>query len=110
MSFCNLIGDERGFAGRQVVVHALLAQTPHGREIYSPACKGSAELWGSSELWDKRAKAVIDAALANNELARVPVVVSGVFQSSTRYENGVRVIIAGGPFIKDARIVAARQP
>ena len=110
MPFCDVVADEQRFAGQQVLVHALLRQTPHGRVLYSPECQRSAALLGSSDLWDKSASLVVQAALANNELARVPVVVSGVFQPWTRYENGRPIINVGGPFIEEARVVAARQP
>src|SRR5689334_4055081 len=110
MPFCNLIANESRYAGQHVVVSAYLAQTPHGPQVFSPECKVSAELRGSSDLWDGSARRVVQAAISNNKLARVPVVVSGVFQPWARHENGLPVINVGGPYIEDGRVVAARQP
>jgi hypothetical protein len=110
MQFCDLIANESRYAGQHVLVSAYLMHTPHGRELFSPECEVSAELRGSSDLWDGGARRAVQAWLSNNKLARVPVVVSGVFQPWTRHEDGHPVINVGGPYIEDGRIVAARQP
>ena len=107
---CTLVGNEQVYAGQRVLARGLLVQTPHGRHIYSPECEPSAALSGSSETWDRHARQVVEGAFANNERARVPIVVSGIFQPWTRYENGHMIIHVGGPYIEQARIVAARQP
>jgi hypothetical protein len=108
VSLCRVIADEQRFAGQAVLVRGLLVQTPHGRELYGPECNGSAELRGSSDLWDDAAGQVIAEAFSTNEHARVPVIVSGVFHPWTRHENGRPVINAGGAFIDEGRVVAAR--
>ena len=107
---CIFLEDEQRYAARQVMVSALLRQTPHGRMIHDSRCNGSAQLRGSSEFWERNARLVVEAALANDGRAAVPVVVSGVFQPWVRYGRGLPVINGGGPFIEDGRIVAARQP
>jgi hypothetical protein len=110
MPLCTILADEQKYAGQQVLVSALLEETPHRRILEGPECQRFADLDGSSETWDRHAKGVIDAVLANNKRAEVPVVVAGVFQPSTRYENGARIIRADGPVIEDGMIVAARRP
>ena len=107
---CAILTSEQTYAGQPVLVAALLTHTPHGRQLYSPECDRGATLSGSSEAWDRQAKTVVEAALGNDEGARVPVVVSGVFRPWTRFENGRSVITVGGPVIEDAKVVAARQP
>lgn len=109
-SLCDVVQNEQTYAGQRILVRGLLVQTPHGRLLHSPECDGSAELRSSSEFWDRRARLVVEAAQANNIRPSIPVVISGVFHPCTRYENGQRTINVGGPFIEDARIVAARQP
>jgi len=107
---CRVLMDEQKYAGQQVLVSALLFYSPEGPTLSSPGCDRAADLDSSSDTWERHAKAVIDAALAKNKRAAVPVVVSGVFQPWTRYEGGKQIIRAGGPAIGDARIIAARQP
>jgi hypothetical protein len=107
---CNVVQNEQNYAGQRVLVRGLLVPAPHRREIYDPECKGWAILNGSSDRWEKRARRAVEGALANDERARIPVVVSGVFEPWTRYENGQPIIQVGGPSIEDARIVAVRQP
>ncbi|MEO8374099.1 MAG: hypothetical protein ABI471_02660 [Sphingomonas bacterium] len=107
---CDVVKNEQRYAGQRIMVRAFLVSTPHEREIYDPECRRSAQLRGSSDAWNRNAQRVIEAALANNKLPGVPVVVSGIFQPWTRYENGRRIINAWGPYIEEARIVAARQP
>ena len=107
---CTIVADEQKYAGQPVLVSGLLQQTPHGRFLEGPECQRFADLDGSSDTWDRHAKRVIDAALANDKRAEVPVVVGGVFQPSSRYENGARIIRSGGPVIEDATVIAARRP
>jgi hypothetical protein len=108
---CELVFNEQNYAGQEVLVTGLYASTPHGAEIYTPGCSRSVKLHGSVKTPnDKHAARVMEAGLTRNEVARIPVVVSGVFQPVVRWENGERVIYANGPFIEQASIVAARQP
>lgn len=108
---CEILADEQKFADKPVLVAALLFHSPHGRDLYSRDCKLGASLDGSSELWDKGSRALIEAARARDQRASIPVVVSGVFRPWTRYEPGKPPIhLGGGPAIEEGRIVAARWP
>jgi hypothetical protein len=109
-SLCALLQDEAQYAGRQVMVRALLHHSPHGRTINDPNCSASMDLRGSSADWNRRARRVVNGALVGNPRALIPVVVTGMFQPSIDYSRGQRVIHAGGAFLTEARIVAARQP
>jgi hypothetical protein len=102
--------DERRYAGQHVLVSALLFHTPHGRVLYSADCSSDADLDSSSDTWDRNAKHVIDAALADNPLARIPVVVMGIFQPQVGYHGDPHTIRAYRAVLEDAKIVAARQP
>ena len=80
---CTIVADEQKYAGQQVLVRALLEQTPHDRILAGPECQRFADLDSSNDTWDRHAKGVIEAALANNKRAEIPVVVRGVFQPSS---------------------------
>ncbi|MEA3062771.1 MAG: hypothetical protein QOJ94_2552 [Sphingomonadales bacterium] len=110
MPLCEVVTNEQKFAGQRVTVRALLVPAPHHREIYGAECDRVVSLFGSSDLWDRSARRVVNAALAYDVHAEIPVVVSGVFQPWTRHENGQLIINVGGPYIEEGSIVAARQP
>lgn len=110
MPLCQVVSDEQKFAGQRVTVRGLLVPAPHERTLYSYECNRSLILRGSSDLWDRSARRVVEAAQAYDVHAEIPVVVSGVFHPWTRRENGQLIISVGGPYIEDGSIVAARQP
>jgi hypothetical protein len=107
---CNLVSDQQTYAGHRVLVSGVYYSTPHGGMLRGPDCDRSVKLNGSLDVPDdKRTSRVIEAAFIRNEFAQVPVVVSGVFQPSERWENG-QYVRKTGPSIEETAFVAARQP
>ena len=107
---CDVIANERSHSGKRVLASALLQRTPHGFNLYAPECNATASLNIAPGTGGGRARKVVDAAFVGNGRAQVPVVIDGVFEPWTRFENGVPIINAWGPVLRDARIVAARRP
>jgi hypothetical protein len=97
---CNLISDQQRYVGQRVLVTGLYDSTPRGGLLYGPKCEALVWLSGASDVPDdERSRRVIEAAFIQNKSARVPVVVSGIFQ-----------LRLDGPHIESVTFVAARQP